>query len=261
MGKGVAARDVEDGAERGTAGAGVDADGHVEARRLPVDGEEVRIVERAVALDASEENADGAVFLRDVDLLDGRVDRPERWHRDPAQTSLRGFPDAGHEAVVGAAERDLEPGVVGDVGEEERGIDHLGVYAHRVHGLEPSFDVGELTGANVGCGLELAWLGRRPQEESTLAGRPGKDVAVDQPEAPSPVDRVPWPREDNRTSRVHRRVEEVPDRRRFEDVGVGIDRTEHLRSPSVDPRGTRELHRGRSHTADWHTLQWASCLD
>ena len=51
MGKGVAPADVKDGAEGGAAGPGVYANRQVKPGRLPVNGEEVRIVQGPVSLD------------------------------------------------------------------------------------------------------------------------------------------------------------------------------------------------------------------
>src|SRR2546428_6221255 len=72
MGKRVTPRDIEDGGERRTPGSRVDADGHIEAGRLLIQGEKIGIVPGAVTLDSPEEDSDRAMLPGGTDLFDGR---------------------------------------------------------------------------------------------------------------------------------------------------------------------------------------------
>jgi len=70
------------------AGSGVDADRQVEPLRLGIDGEEVGVVQRQVALDALDEHADRAVLFAPTHLLNRGIDRAQRRHQHPADAAV-----------------------------------------------------------------------------------------------------------------------------------------------------------------------------
>src|SRR2546427_4357235 len=213
MGEGVATGDIEDGRERRTPGARVHTDGHIQAGCLLIHWEKVGIVQGAVALNAPEEEPNGAMLFGKVALFNRCVDRSEGWHHYPPEAALCLLPDPGHEAVVRATQRHLQLDVIGNVGQKQGRVDYLCGDPHQVHGLESPWDVQQFSGPHVRHGLELAWLRRRPQQEPAFTGGLGKDVAIDEPEARAPIDRILRPRDDDGTAWVHLLVYKIPDLR------------------------------------------------
>src|SRR5690242_11017789 len=103
--------------------AGVDADRQAELFRCGIDRKEVWVVKGQRADDAAEKNADGAVLLRIVHLLNGCFDRSERQHGDPAKPAVGLMKHLAEKFVVRAAERRLELRIVGYVDEKQGRVD------------------------------------------------------------------------------------------------------------------------------------------
>ncbi len=109
----------------------------------------------------------------------------QRQHADPAQPAFSLFPDIGHPAVVGFADRHFEFGLVGDLLDEDRRIHHLKIDAHLVHMANARLDVFEMlrlrrhdhvAPAGLGQRMKILWL----DHVADVAA----DLAIDQPELP-----------------------------------------------------------------------------
>ena len=139
--KGLPAHGIVDGE---IADAGVNADGHVEPARLFVKGKEIRIVQRVIGFEPAHEDDAGAIAVRPTELVQSFVHSHQRKLNGPAQTVLGLGPDVGHPAIVGTAQRELDPRIIRDGPQEKCRIEDLNGGADLVHVLQPRVDVGHL---------------------------------------------------------------------------------------------------------------------
>ena len=142
---------------------------------------------------------------------------------DAAITLGAGLSD---EAVVSAAERNVEFGIVRKVNQEQRRVDDLSGDAEAVHVGQPAGDVGHVAASDAqvfAIGLDLRRR-RRDQAEAAFAGRLGKNIAVDKPGlVPIAVQGIVRQRQQHGTATVHFFVEHRPHLFGFGNMGVGVD--------------------------------------
>ena len=115
MGESVVARVLEVRQHPRRAGAGVDADRHVELGGLLVNRMKIGMIDGLVAFDAAEEYAHGADSLaRCISLSDSGIER-KRQHRDELQPAIGFVASRAKPRVVGFAQRRIQFRIVGDV--------------------------------------------------------------------------------------------------------------------------------------------------
>ena len=88
MGEGVVTRVLEVRQHPRRAGAGVDADRHIELGRLLVYRMKIGMIDGLVALDAAKEDAHCAEFLGPLHFFERFRDRAQRQHRDEFQPAV-----------------------------------------------------------------------------------------------------------------------------------------------------------------------------
>ena len=226
--------------------ADVDADRHVEARRLGEERQEVGVAEQALAIGAAYHHADGAEPLSASELGDRARHVVERDRRDPLEALGADRALLGDPGVVGAAERLAELRVDGQLRrDEQRRIDDLEVDALLLDVAKPLLDVAHLDARDV-LGLPGADLGARRAEAGRgaehVAAAPGEareQLILDHPEGPPRVGA-----DDLRPARPVRGLEvRVGERlRALLDVPVGVDDVDG-QAHGVNAAGSKTSHR------------------
>ena len=121
---------VEDAAQGVVHESRMDAHRHVEAAGLGVDREVVLVDGHALAHEALQQEAAGAVVTAETELFQRHVHGFQRQRRHPAQPSLALAPDVAHPAVVGAAHGDLGAGAAqGCESQKGRRVENLDIRA------------------------------------------------------------------------------------------------------------------------------------
>lgn len=136
-----------------------------------------------VAFHAAEEHPDGAALLGPLQLLHRFLDATQRRDCHPVDAVMTLRAGLPHETVIGAAQRHVELGVVGEVDQKQSRINHLSGDAATIHIGEPGRNVGQLSARDLDVfSVRLDLRRRRGDEtEAAFADRLGKNVAVDQP--------------------------------------------------------------------------------
>ena len=210
----------------------MDADGQAERLGLLVDREEVGVVQGLVALDTTEEDAARAVLLAEAQLTDRSVDVAERGDDDVADAVFGLRPDVREEAVVGLAQLDLVGGVVGEVREEERGVDDLRVHVGGLHALEAHREVEQFARLPVGAVTHVLLHGGGDEEVAAPSGRTRVDLAVYEPHVVhAAVERVLRHLDNDGAPLVPVRVQKVPHLRWFCNVRVCVEYVSHPGPP------------------------------
>ncbi len=112
-----------------------------------VDGIEVRIVQSQIAFHAAKEHSHRALLFRPFHFRQRGLDIAQRQDRDPFEPIRRLGAGIGDEAVISAAQGDLEFRIVGKINQKQRRIDHLNLDTELVHVFEPRQRIGQFAHA------------------------------------------------------------------------------------------------------------------
>ena len=198
------------------------ADGHVQAAGLLVDGVEVGVRQKPVALHRAQQHRAGAVLLGETDLVQRVRHAQGRRHARPPEPPVRLRPDVRQPPVPAPAQRHLHRRPLGHLFDEHGVVQHLHVHADVVHVLQPEPHVAQLPGL-LGLGELAAHLLLAPRQ--LLLGEGGKaespHLAVHQPELERGAVLFRR-RQRHRTELTLRGFEIVPGAVAFHYVGVRI---------------------------------------
>src|SRR6266567_9598848 len=224
--------------------AGMKADRKVEFLRHLIEPEEIRTGEPHLQFQASDEDTAGAVLLAEGEFLARRVHGAQGRHHGPAQAALALFPDIGEPAIVAAAERDFDRGILSPGAQEHRRVEHLDVDIERVHVIETRLDVAHLAGHIGGVGADIVLLGLEPP--------------IDDPELPLDAAFIAFRMlaldlaDDPRFEMAKFRVDIVECGHRLDDVGIGINGSHYV--PQAD--GVCKTIAAISGGAQWWACPW-----